>query len=215
MFDIGPYYITALVSLIGPADKVIGVSKKYFNSRTVKSQPRFGEKITVNTDTHLTGVIEFKNSVTATVITSFDLWDPFLPRMEIYGKEGTLYMPDDDPYGGPDIFGGKVFIRRGKDSDWLGIPEQIPRKEKASPLTEVPLLFDYITNSRGLGLADMVYAIKNERKNRANIEMAYHVVEILSSFGRSSESGRSIKLKSTCEKPIPLKVGVPEYSFDK
>jgi len=214
MFDIGPYYITALVSLLGPAEKVLGSAKKYFTQRTIMSKPRQGDKIIVNTDTHITGVIEFKNNVTATVITSFDVWDPCLPRIEIYGREGTLYIHDDDPYGGPNIFGGKVHIKNGKDSDWLGIPTQIPRKESSTPLDEVPLMFAYLDNSRGLGLADMVYAINNKRKNRANLEMAYHVLEILSSFIESSKKDKSIRLESTCERPSPLKFGNPEFIFD-
>jgi predicted dehydrogenase len=215
MLDMGVYYMTALISLLGPVNRVLGNAKKYFNERTITSQPKYGEKITVGTDTHITGVMEFKNNVTATIMMSFDVWDPSLPRIEIYGKEGTLYMHDDDPYGGPNIFGGKVFIRRGKDSDWLGYPNQVPRREQLSPLDNIPLLYDYNENSRGVGLADMVYAIQSGRKNRANGEMAYHVLETMFSFIESSKEGKYYELKSTCERPMPLKMGLPEFVLDQ
>jgi predicted dehydrogenase len=215
MFDMGVYYMTALISLLGPVNRVLGNTKKYFDERTITSQPNYGKKISVEIDTHITGVMEFKNNVTATVMMSFDVWDPFLPRIEIYGKEGTLYMHDDDPYGGPNIFGGKVFIRRGKDSDWLGYPSQIPRREQPSPLEDIPLLFDYNENSRGVGLADMVYAIQSGRKSRANGEMAYHVLETMFSFIKSSKEGKYYEMKSTCERPMPLKMGLPEFVLDQ
>lgn len=215
MFDMGVYYMTALISLLGPVSRVIGNAKKYFDERTITSQPKYGEKIVVGTDTHITGVMEFKNNVTATIMMSFDVWDPFLPRIEIYGKEGTLYMHDDDPYGGPNIFGGKVLIRRGNDSDWLGFPSQIPRREQPSPLDDIPLLFSYNENSRGVGLADMVYAIQSGRKNRANGEMAYHVLETMFSFLKSSKEGKYYEMKSTCERPMPLKMGLPEFVLDQ
>jgi len=215
MFDMGVYYMTALISLLGPVDRVVGNAKKYFNERTITSQPKYGEKIKVGVDTHIAGVMEFKNNAAATIMMSFDVWDPCLPRIEIYGREGTIYMNDDDPYGGPNIFGGKVLVRRGKDSDWLGFPSQIPRREKLSPFDDIPLLYGYNENSRGVGLADMIYAIKYGRKNRASGEMAYHVLETMYSFIESSNSGKYYNLKSTCSKPEPFKMGLPEFVLDE
>ena len=215
MLDMGVYYITALVSLLGPVGQVFGSTKKYFNQRTITSQPKYGQTIKVDVDTHITGVMEFKNSITGTIMMSFDVWDPALPRIEIYGKDGTLYIHDDDPYGGPNIFGGKVFIRRGKNSDWLGFPSQIPRREKMTPPTEIPLLFDYNENSRGVGLADMVYAILSKRAHRANGDMAYHVLETMFGFAQSSKSGKSYKLESTCSRPAPLPMDLPEFVLDE
>jgi predicted dehydrogenase len=215
MFDMGVYYITALVSLLGPVKRVVGNTKRYFDERTITSQPKYGEKINVEIDTHIGGIMEFRNNATATVMMSFDVWDPTLPRIEIYGKEGTIYMNDDDPYGGPNIFGGKVLFRRGKDSDWLGYPSQLPRKEKLSPLDDIPLLYNYNENSRGVGLADMIYAIQSGRKSRANGEMAYHVLETMFSFFKSSKEGRYVDIESTCDRPAQLKMGLPEFVLDE
>jgi predicted dehydrogenase len=215
MLDMGVYYMTALISLLGPVNRVLGNTKRYFDKRTITSQPKYGQEIDVDIDTHITGVMEFKNNVTATIMMSFDVWDPTLPRIEIYGKEGTLYMNDDDPYGGPNIFGGSVRIRRGKESDWLEYPSSLPRKEQMSPLEDMPLLYDYNENSRGVGLADMIYAIQSGRKNRASGEMAYHVLEAMFGFFKSSEQGKYCEMESTCEKPEPLKMGLPEFVLDK
>jgi len=215
MFDMGVYYMTALISLLGPVNRVLGNAKKYFDERTITSQPNYGKKISVEIDTHITGVMEFKNNVTVTVVMSFDVWDPTLPRIEIYGKEGTLYMNDDDPYGGPNIFGGKLSIRKGKDSDWLEFPSQVPRREQLSPLENVPLKYGYNENSRGVGLADMIYAIQSGRKSRASGEMAYHVLEAMFSFLESSKEGKYYEMKSTCERPMPLKMGLPEFVLDQ
>jgi len=215
MLDMGVYYMTALISLLGPVNRVLGNTKKYFDKRTITSQPKYGQKIDVDIDTHITGVMEFKNNVTANIMMSFDVWDPTLPRIEIYGKEGTLYMNDDDPYGGPNIFGGSVRIRRGKESDWLEYPSNLPRKEQMSPLEGIPLLYDYNENSRGVGLADMIYAIQSGRKNRASGEMAYHVLETMFGFFKSSEQGKYCEMESTCERPEPLKMGLPEFVLDK
>lgn len=99
MFDLEVYYLTELVSLLGPVTRVVGNSKRYFYERTITSQPRYGEKIKVDIDTHITVVMEFANNLTTTVVMSFNLWDLTLYRTEIYGKEGTLYLTDDDTYG--------------------------------------------------------------------------------------------------------------------
>jgi predicted dehydrogenase len=215
MFDMGVYYMTALVSLLGPVERVFGSARKYFETRTVMSQPKQGESIKVNTDTHVTGVMEFKNKVTATIMMSFDLWDPVLPRIEIYGTEGTLYIHDDDPYGGPNVFGGKVYIRGGKDSDWLGFPNKIPRREAMTPLKEVPVVFQYNENSRGVGLADMAYAVLFKRQHRASGDMAYHVLEIMVGFMESSKTGRVYRLQSSCERPQPLPADLPEFVLNE
>jgi len=212
MFDMGVYYITALVSLLGPVKRVMGNTKKYFDKRTITSQPRYGEKITVRTDTHITGIMEFKSNVTAIIMMSFDVWDPCLPRMEIYGREGTIYIHDADPLGGPNIFGGRIYIRRGKDSDWKGFPTQMlanemSRKEHMSPLDEIPLVSGYTGNIRGIGLADMAYAIRSGRQNRANGDMALHVLEVILGFAGSHKMGSYFELESTCHRPEPLHEG--------
>jgi len=214
MFDMGVYYMTALISMIGPVKRVFGDARTYFDERTITSQPKYGEKIKVGTHTHISGLLDFASGALGTVMMSFDVWDPHLPRIEIYGREGTIYMHEDDPYGGPNVFGGRIFFRRGKDSDWLGYPSQIPRKPKMTAWDEIPVIHGYNDNSRGVGLGDMAYAIRNKRAGRASGEMAYHVLETMVGFMESSKSGRYYEMHSTCNRPAPLPPNCPEFMLD-
>ena len=101
MFDMGPYYLTALVNLVGPVKRVTGSARITFPERTITSQPKFGTKIEVEVPTHIAGVLDFANGAVGTIITSFDVWGGQLPRIEIYGTEGTLSVPDPNTFGGP------------------------------------------------------------------------------------------------------------------
>jgi len=215
MFDMGVYYMTALISMLGPVKRVFGDARMYFDERTITSQPKYGEKIKVHTKTHISGIMDFASGALGTVMVSFDVWDPHLPRIEIYGRDGTIYMHEDDPYGGPNIFGGKIYFRRGKDSDWLGYPSQLPRKPKMTAWDEIPVIHGYNENSRGVGFADMAYAIQTGRPNRANGEMAYHVLETMVGFMESSKSGKYYDLQSTCKRPQPLPQNLPEFVLDE
>ena len=193
MFDMGPYYLTALVSLIGPVRRVTGSARISFAERTITSQPRHGERITVETPTHIAGVMDFTCGAIGTLVTSFDVWSAEVPKIEIYGSEGTLSVPD------PNAFGGPVGLRRATEKEW----------------TQVPFEHDYADQSRGLGLADMAHAIRSGRAHRASGEMAYHVLDIMHAFHDASDAGRHLELASTCERPAPLPVGlVPDVLDD-
>ncbi|MDI6828220.1 MAG: Gfo/Idh/MocA family oxidoreductase, partial [Armatimonadota bacterium] len=133
MFDMGPYYLTALVNLIGPVRRVTGSARITFPERIIGSEPKRGTVIKVDVPTHVAGVMDFANGAVGTIITSFDVWAANLPRIEIYGTEGSLSVPD------PNTFGGPVRIRRAGDKEWA----------------DVPLSHGYAENSRGLGVADM------------------------------------------------------------
>ncbi|HEX6483433.1 MAG TPA: Gfo/Idh/MocA family oxidoreductase [Ktedonobacteraceae bacterium] len=185
MFDIGPYYLTALIAMMGPIRRVTASMQTTFPERTVTSEPKYGTKISVNTPTHIAGILEFVSGAVGTILTSFDVWHHHLPFIEIYGTEGTLSTPD------PNRFDGPVFIRQAKDETWH----------------EVPLTHGYTSNARGLGIADMAYAMRSARPHRANGEMAYHVLEIIESFMQSAKEGRHITLTSTCTRPAPLSPG--------
>ena len=186
MFDMGPYYLTALVSMIGPAKTVAGMTSVTFKQRTITSQKKFGKVIDVKVPTHVTGNIEFKNGAIATVITSFDVWGSTLPRIEIYGTRGTLLVPD------PNTFGGDVKIRTYFEDEFKNVP-----------LTHI-----YSENSRGIGVADMADAIQKNRKNLASGELACHVLEIMHAFHESSEKKAFIDLKTDCERPRALDLGL-------
>ena len=193
MFDMGPYYLTALTVLMGPVRRVTGSARITFPERTITSQPKAGTTIKVNTPTHVAGVMDFENGAVGTIITSFDVWSAQLPRIEIYGTEGSLSVPD------PNGFGGPVKIRRARDDQW----------------SEVPLSHGYSKQSRGLGVADMAYAIRSGRPHRANGEMAYHVLDIMHAFHDSSREGRHVELTSTCGRPAPLPTGLKETELDE
>jgi predicted dehydrogenase len=182
MFDMGPYYITALIQLIGPVRRVTGSAQVSLAERIITSKPKYGEKIQVNTPTHVSGILDFENGAIGTIITSFDVWGSKTPFIEIYGTEGTLSVPD------PNTFGGPVLIRKQGEVDW----------------EEVHLTHGSIENSRGIGAADMAAAIQSGRPHRASGEMAYHVLEIMHGIHQSSLKGKHYMMTSTCNQPDVL-----------
>lgn len=188
LFDMGPYYLTALVSLLGPVSRVTGSAKVTFPKRVITSEAKRGNTIDVEVPTHIAGILDFCGGVTGTLITSFDVWHTQLPRIEIYGSEGTISVPD------PNCFGGPVLVRRYDQGEWM----------------EIPLSHGYSENSRGLGVADMAYALLNGRKNRANGEMAYHVLDMMHGFHDASIGGKHYDLQSTCVQPAALPLGMHE-----
>ena len=182
MFDMGPYYLTALVALLGPVRRVTGSARISFPTRTIGSAPKRGQVIPVEVPTHVTGVLDFVSGAVGTIVTSFDVWAAQVPRIEIFGSEGTLSVPD------PNTFGGPVQIRRAAGKTWEEIPVSRP----------------YAENSRGLGPADMAAAICENRPHRANGELANHVLDIMHAIHDASAQDRHILLQSTCRQPAPM-----------
>ncbi len=194
MFDMGPYYLTALVFLMGSVERVTGITSKAFDQRTITSEPKYGEKIDVEVPTYVNGSLEFDNGANATLITSFDVWQAQLPRIEIYGTEGSLSVPD------PNTFGGPVRIYKPDNEEW----------------SEVPLTHGFTDNSRGIGVVDMAYALEDEdREYRANCNLTYHVLDIMHSFHDASDEGKHIEIESSCKQPQPLPMGLPENDLKK
>ena len=193
MFDMGPYYLTALITLLGPVRRVTASTRITFPERLITAEAKYGQKITVRTPTHVAAVLDFAGGAIGTLITSFDVWSHSLPRIEIYGTEGTLSVPD------PNTFGGPVRVRLGREKDW----------------TDVPLTHGYTTNSRGIGVADLAYALRSGRPHRANGELAYHVLDIMHATYDASREGRHVELASSCERPAPLPVGLAEGTLDE
>jgi len=181
-FDMGPYYLTTLVSMLGPVRRLTGSARISFPERLITSEPLAGTKIKVNTPTHVSGVLDFVGGSVATVIMSFDVWAANLPYIEVYGSEGSLSLPD------PNTFGGSVLLKSAKDEEWR----------------DVPLTHGHTENSRGLGVSDMVAAIRENRPHRANGEMAFHVLDLMQSFEEASVSGQHIEIQSLCERPAAL-----------
>jgi predicted dehydrogenase len=186
MFDMGPYYLTALVALLGPIKRVTGSARISFPERTITSKPSFGDKIQVEVPTHVTGILDFHQGPVGTVITSFDTPSSGrLPFIEIYGSEGTLSVPD------PNTFGGTVKIRKKGAGEW----------------NEVPLTHGFQDNSRGIGAADMAQAILNGRQHRASGQLGYHVLEAMIGIHQASQDGQHYIMQSTCDSPEVLPVG--------
>ena len=201
LFDMGPYYLTALISLLGPIKSIFGSCKTSFDKRTISSQPKNGEVIDVEVPTHVTGVMNFECGVCATFITSFDVWDSYLPRIEIYGSEGTICIDDIDPAAGPNLFGGDFKLRRKDDGDWNGLPERLPRRDKASPWETIKPQYGNNEDSRGVGVTDMINSIILNTPYRASGEMALHVLEAMEGIYRSNDEGILYIMESTCTQP--------------
>jgi len=191
MLDMGPYYLTALINLLGPIVRVSGSAKTTHAKRMITSQPKRGTIMNVKALTHYATVLDFKQGAIATLIMSFDCQAAQLPRIEIYGTEGTLSVPD------PNTFGGPLRINRGKE--WQ----------------EIPLTHGYTENSRSIGVADMANAIRFKRPHRASGELAMHVLDVMEAAAETSAKGRAITLTTTCSRPAPLPLGLLPGMLDE
>ncbi len=189
MFDMGPYYVTALINLLGAVDSVAGMTKISYPKRPILSEPKYGNIMDVEVPTFVTGTMRFKGGAIANITTTFDVSDLHPgENLEIYGSEGSIVVPD------PNCFDGEVLLLRGRER------EKVP----------MPRIFGYKENSRGLGLADMAKALQTGRSWRANYRQQLHVVEVMSAFYTSSETGRFVKIESDYEREAPMKAdGLP------
>jgi predicted dehydrogenase len=193
MLDMGPYYTTALVTMLGPVRRVTGFARASFSERIIHKGPRAGTHFPVNTPTYVAGVMEFASGAIGTLITSFDVQGHRLPYIEIYGSEGTIVAPD------PNQFGGPVYLCQSGKRVWQ----------------EIALTHGYTSNVRGIGVADMLYAIHTGRPHRANGKLAYHVLDIMQAFYESSRAGKHIELSSTCQRPAPLRPGIHSWEDEE
>lgn len=173
LFDMGPYYITALVSMLGPIDLVSGVAQKTFAERTITSEPKKGTVINVDVETHIASLLHFKEGAVGTLVTSFDVHHHTMPHIEVYGTEGTLRVPD------PNTFGGPILCCRQGSKEWK----------------ELPLLFPYAENSRGLGVADMATALQTGADSRVSGLLTRHVVEVMEAILTSSNNESQIRIE--------------------
>ncbi|MFP4153242.1 MAG: Gfo/Idh/MocA family protein [Alkalispirochaeta sp.] len=210
LLDIGPYYITALLSLLGPVARCSALSVRPFRERIVPTGPRRGEVLPVHMDTHLTGNLEFASGAIATIITSFDVWGSELPRIELYGTKGAICIRDIDPLGGPNLFGGEILMMTEENYRWKTQPPPIP----PGPWNEVPLERPFSetgqdANSRGIGLVDMAYAIREHRPHRASGEMALNAIETMFGMITSARERRFVDIESTFRRPEPLPTDFP------
>lgn len=192
LFDMGPYYISAMVALLGPVTRVTGSANSISSERTITSFPKFGSKIKVEVPTNIAGILDFEGGTIGTLITSFDT-NSYFPRLEIFGTEGSMIVPD------PNNFEGPVCIKRHDATEW----------------SKLPLTHGYSENSRGLGVSDMAQALLSGRKHRVNGEFAYHVLDVICSILDSSMDSKHYRIESNCERPKPMPTMLPQGVWDE
>jgi predicted dehydrogenase len=192
LLDMGPYYLTALINLLGPVRRACGSARISLPERTIANSPKRARQIRVETPTHIAGVLDFVGGAVATLIMSFDVWHTQLPQLEVYGTTGSLSLPD------PNTFAGPLRLRRSDGDTWA----------------DVPLLLGYTENSRGLGIADMAHALRTGRPHRASGELAYHVLDVMQALLDSSQLGQHVELASGCVRPAPLPIGLRAGTLD-
>ncbi|WP_166021045.1 Gfo/Idh/MocA family protein [Streptomyces chilikensis] len=192
LLDMGPYYLTALVLMLGPVRRVTGLASAPRRTRTIGDGPRAGTTFPVEVATHVSGVLEHGSGALSTLMMSFDVWDSTLPRIEVYGTDGTLSVPD------PNSFTGDVRVRRAGDPAWH----------------TAPVLGGYANGARGIGVVDMARALAAGTPHRASAELAYHVLDVMEALLAATETGDGRRVDSGFPLPDPVPAGTrPEDLF--
>ena len=197
LLDLGPYYLTALVFLLGPIARVAGMARRTFPERMIENGPRHGDMMPVEVDTHCLSLMEFECGVIGQMMVSFDVWESETPRLEIYGEEGTICIPDPDPGDGANIFEGPVWYRTRETSRWTMRPR--PKAPAKWSVAENTHGFNW--DARGVGLLDMALAVQEGRAPRASGNLAFHICEIMQGMLASHGQGAFVEIASTCSRP--------------
>ncbi len=182
LFDMGPYYLTALVDLVGPVSSVLAFTDRSTAERVVGTGPREGQPIAIDVETHVAGLLRFRSGATVSLTTSFDVWSHRHTPIELYGTAGSLLVPD------PNRFDGQPMVAIGRE-----------------PFRDLAVTHGFAeADHRGVGLADMARAIRTDRPHRANGGLALHVLDIMQQLVEAGRTGRAIEIRTTCERPAPL-----------
>lgn len=192
LFDMGPYYLTAMLTLLGPVRRVSG-SAQQLNKEVTITNPKshaYGSTVPVEAPTNISGVLDFHSGAVGVFQAAKESFG-YLPRLEIFGTEGNLTVPDPNMFSGP-------------------IKLQLANGE----VKEMPLTHPYTENSRGIGVADMAYAIQSGRPNRANGQIARHLLEVSFAILESSATDRYMQLKTTFDPIAPLPLGLKYNTLD-
>ncbi len=179
LFDMGPYYLTSLVHLLGPVRRVVGMSARPRAERTIGAGPRAGTTFAVEVDSHVTGVLEHAGGALTTLMMSFDVLGTHLPFIEVYGSGGSLSVPD------PNYFAGDVRLLTHDAPGW----------------TVLDPAAGYTDAGRGVGLLDLHDAVAEGRPHRAGAEIALHVLDVMESLQAAAGTGTPVALATTCERP--------------
>jgi predicted dehydrogenase len=183
LFDMGPYHLTALVHLLGPVRRVVGMSSRPRAERTIGDGPRAGTSFPVQVDTHVSGILEHHGGALTTLMMSFDVWQAHLPSIEVYGSSGSLSVPD------PNYFDGDVRLFTAGGSGW----------------TVLEARAGYAGAGRGVGLLDLHEALAQGRPHRAAVDVALHVLDVMESVETSARTGSSVTVSTTCDRPEPVR----------
>lgn len=183
LLDMGPYYVTTLITLLGPVARVVGAASHLRSTRTIGSGPRQGEQIPVDVDTHVTGVLVHESGVLSTLVISFDAVATKAGHVEVHGDAGSLVAPD------PNHFDGDVLLHPA-GGDWATLPTSA----------------GYQDGARGFGIADLAAAGNDFR---ANATVGYHVLDVMLSLLEAADQQCSMDLTSTCLRPAPVELGPP------
>ncbi len=200
LLDLGPYYLAAMVFCLGPIARVAGLGRKRTASRMIENGARQGEMMPVEVDTHCLSLIEFESGVTGQMMVSFDVWDSQTPRLEIYGTEGTICIPDPDPGDGANIFQGPVWVRTRDTARWT----MRPRPDAPSDWAVAENTHGLNCDARGVGLTDLAMAVRERRAPRASGALGLHLCEVMDGMLQSPGLGRFVDIASTCSRPPPL-----------
>jgi predicted dehydrogenase len=183
LLDMGPYYLTAIVALLGPVSRVAGLASTLVSERAIELGPRAGERFVAETPTHTTAVMELECGATATLVASFEAPRHYSSTVLILGTDGTLALPD------PNMFEGQVRMRRGR-GDWADVPYA------SRAAREV----------RGIGLHELCDAIAAGREPRASGALAHHVVDVARSILAAAAGGSTVAVASSSNRPEPFPV---------
>lgn len=192
LFDMAPYYLTALVTLLGPVRRVTGSTSQVHQEITITNpqSPRYGATASVTAPMNTAATLDFVSGAIATVQAAKESFG-YTPRLEIYGTDGILYAPD------PNMFGGPIRIQ-----------------QRDGALVDLPASYGFTDNSRGIGIADMAYAIRSGRPHRASGELARHVIDITLGVFDASASDQHVAISTMCERPAPLPSGTNDIFID-
>ncbi len=200
VIDMGPYFFSTLVNLLGPAKNVRARGKLFSNQREYLVGPKKGKFFDVEIPTSVMFDLEFENETIVQGFISFDVQNHSRNHMELYGTSGSLVVPDPNMFGGPVILShelGSEWKEFSVENKYLGKTNIINHSGRSN---EAPKQSNY----RGIGLAEMIYSIENNRKHRCNDQLALHVLDIIESTILAAESKKEIKLRSSCEQPKPF-----------
>ncbi|WIE72993.1 Gfo/Idh/MocA family oxidoreductase [Curtobacterium sp. MCJR17_020] len=185
LLDMGPYYLTSLVTFFGPVVRVSGSATRSTRERTIATGPNAGTSIPVDIDTHVVAILEHENGVVSTVTVSFEVWATRAPLFEVYGTAGTLGVPD------PNRFSDPVSIATADDREWR----------------ELPVSAGYADAGRGYGLADLAHAIATDRPHRASGDLAFHVLEVMEAVSAAARDHAVVDVHSRVDRPAAVPAG--------